>query len=99
VDEYIAEHHITRAEFQREMAGLDWDPKNAAAFVDPKKVCLVLGFCDCVVPFKTGRALRADMAKPETVVLLSGHYTSYLYLPYIRHVARGFLGRRFREAQ
>jgi hypothetical protein len=93
---YLAEHHLTREQFRTELAaGIRYDPKLLAPYVDPKKVRLILGACDTIVPFKKGRELRREMGNPETGVVLAGHYTALLYLPYIRAAAFNFFQRHF----
>ena len=97
VEQYLREYKMTRQEFEQGLAGIEWDPKNLAPYVAPEKVLLILGACDCIVPFRTGLALRKDMGGPETHVLVSGHYTSFLYITYIRSTALQFFERRFKE--
>ena len=71
------------------------------AVVLPERACpvlavlLILAACDTIVPFKKGWELRRGMGKPETVVVLSGHYTALLYLLYIRSTAFEFFQSHF----
>jgi hypothetical protein len=93
---YLAEHHLTREQFRKQLEQtIVYDPKLFAPSVDPEKVLLILGTCDSVVPFKKGWELRRGMGKPETVVLVSGHYTALFYLLYIRSAALEFFQKRF----
>jgi len=47
------------------------------------------------VPIRKGRELREKMGRPETIFLLSGHYSALLCLPYLRHASFSFLHERF----
>jgi len=88
---YLREHHLSREQFQKELEEtITYDPKYLAPSVDPRKILLILAACDTIVPFKKGRELRRDMGKPETAVVLSGHYTALFYLLYIRATALKF---------
>jgi hypothetical protein len=91
---YLEEHKVTREQFFEGLQKtITWDPDRVAPAVSPRKVLLVIGLCDTVVPTKTGRELRRNLGKPETIYLLSGHYTAVLYLPYIRSQALKFFKR------
>jgi cephalosporin-C deacetylase-like acetyl esterase len=94
---YLSEHHLTKAEFrhllQKEVV---WDPKAVAPSVDPKKVLLIIALCDTVVPTRTGRELRRLMHMPETLFVLSGHYTAYFYLPRIKRQTLHFFNERLK---
>lgn len=93
---YLKEHGMTLAEFRRRLAdAISWDPARLASPVDPRRVRLVLGACDTVVPFRTGLELRRRMGKPETDILFAGHYSAVLYLPWISREAVKFFRRRF----
>jgi cephalosporin-C deacetylase-like acetyl esterase len=80
---YLSEHHLTREQFrhllEREVV---WDPKAVAPSVDPKRILMVIGLCDTVVPTCTGLELRRLMHKPETLFVVSGHWALHgLFLP------------------
>jgi hypothetical protein len=93
---YLAKHHITLEQFsERLKETITCDPQSFAPCVDPRKVLLFLGACDTIVPFKKGWELRRAMGEPDTVVMLSGHYTALLYLFYIRSTAFEFFRRHF----
>ena len=70
------------------------DPIRYAAYVDPRKILLVLASLDTVVPHVAGVELRTKMGNPETISLLSGHYTSIIFAPFIRDEAHAFLARQ-----
>ena len=45
----------------------------------------MLGFFDTVVPINKGLELREHMDKPETLFVPGGHYSSILFIHYIRY--------------
>lgn len=94
---YIRKYNINHAQFEKRLReeNIEWDPKNLAPYTDPQKVLLILGSCDQVVPFKTGTMLRRLMGKPETEIVVSGHYTAVLYILHIRKISLAFLQERF----
>ena len=97
---YLHAHQMTREEFRKELAGMiRYEPNRFAAAIDSRNTLLMLGKCDTVVPFRTGWQLRAAMGKPETIVLLSGHYSSMFYFLYIRSQALKFFQRHFEDTQ
>ena len=77
--------------------GIHCDPKAVAAFVDPKKVLLILGAFDTVVPIKKGLELRKQMGKPETILVPTGHYSAILFLPYIQRQCWKFFEKKLAD--
>ncbi|HWX20520.1 MAG TPA: hypothetical protein VN578_11535 [Candidatus Binatia bacterium] len=55
---------------------------------------MILALCDTVVPTRTGRELRGLMHGPETLFVVSGHYTAYFYLPRIKSELLHFFNKR-----
>jgi acetyl esterase/lipase len=91
-ENYMEEHKITREQFYEGLKKtITWDPDRVAPAVAPGRVLLILGTCDTVVPTETGKELRRKLGKPETIYIVSGHYTALFYLPYIRSQAVKFL--------
>jgi len=76
-------------------ASITCDPLSVASAVDPRKVLLVLAACDTAVPVKKGWELRKAMGKPETLLFPTGHYTTLLFVPYIRSQCLKFFRERF----
>jgi hypothetical protein len=95
---YLREHQMTEQEFKSILEKtIVWDPKKLAPSVDPKKVLLFLGAFDTAVPFTRGDELRYAMGKPETVIMMSGHYSALLYILYIQHSTLSFFHKRFEK--
>jgi len=62
------------------------DPKLVATYIDARNTLMFLSVFDTTVPFKYGLELRRQIGRPETVFLLSNHYTSLLYTQFFRVV-------------
>jgi hypothetical protein len=92
---YLSEHHLTKEQFRRLLEKeIVWDPKAVAPSVAPEKVLMILALCDTVVPTRTGKELRRLMHRPETLFVVSGHYTAYFYLPRIKSELLRFFNKR-----
>lgn len=90
----------TRVEFESILReGCVWEPLDFAETINPKRVNLVLGALDTVVPFEKGMELREALGKPRTTILPTGHYVALLYLKYIESQAFKFFERRFSEVE
>ena len=74
-----------------------FDPAAVAASVDPRNVFLVLAACDTSVPITKGWELRRLMGKPETMIVPAGHYSTLIYIPFIRAKTLRFFRERFAE--
>jgi hypothetical protein len=62
------------------------DPKYIAPFMDARNTLLFLSVFDTSVPVKYGIKLKRRIGHPETVFLLSGHYTTLLYTQFVHLV-------------
>jgi hypothetical protein len=84
--EFLRTHNMTLEAFQSGLRrAITYDPNLLAPYVDPKRVLLVLGMWDTVVPFGKGWELREKLGRPETVLLPTGHYTALLSIPYLKY--------------
>ena len=72
------------------------DPIKYAEYIDARKVLMVLGVFDKVVPYKKGRELARAIGGPEEIDLLAGHYTSILYIFYIERASLDFFERKLK---
>jgi hypothetical protein len=90
--EILKERGITPEQFYQELQSIiKWDPNIVGASIDRNNVLLIIGLLDTVVPTRTGRELVKAMNYPERIYVLGGHYTSIVYLYYIRSQALKFL--------
>lgn len=71
------------------------DPLRLAQYVDARNVLMLTAMFDRVVPRKCCDQLWKAMGKPEVVYLLSGHYGSFLYLPYAERKSLSFFKEKF----
>jgi hypothetical protein len=71
------------------------DPLRLAPYTDARGVLMFTALFDRVIPRKCSDKLRKAMGKPEVVYLLSGHYGSFLYLPYAERKSLSFFKEKF----
>jgi hypothetical protein len=71
------------------------DPLRLAKYIDVRNVLMFTAMFDRVVPRKCCEKLWKAMGKPEVVYLLSGHYGSFLYLPYAERKSLSFFKEKF----
>jgi hypothetical protein len=83
---------VIRAELS---AKIQTDPVALAPYVDAGNVLMYIAAFDSVIPRECGDRLREAMGKPEAVYLLSGHFTSLLYLPCVERESLSFFKRKF----
>ena len=93
--ENLSQHELE----ERFRAAITLDPMTVASSVDPRKVFLVLATCDTSVPVRKGWELRRQMGKPETMVVMGGHYSALLYIPCIKVRTLQFFREKFAEPQ
>lgn len=71
------------------------DPLRFAQYIDARNVLMFTAMFDRVVPRKCCEKLWKAMGKPEVIYLLSGHYSSFLYLPYAERKSLSFFEEKF----
>jgi hypothetical protein len=71
------------------------DPLRLGPYLDARSTLLFIAGFDQVVPTWTGKQLRQAIGGPQTIYLLAGHYTSFLYLPYAQWESLGFVKKKF----
>ncbi len=71
------------------------DPLKLAEYIDARNVLMFIASFDRVVPRKCGDRLWEAIGKPEVIYLFSGHYTSFLYLPYAEATSLSFFKKKF----
>jgi pimeloyl-ACP methyl ester carboxylesterase len=93
----LAERELTVEELQQELAAkIDCDPINYAEYIDAATTLMILARLDEVVPYRKGLELKEKIGNPETITLLSGHYSAILYIFYVEYQARKFFERQLR---
>lgn len=71
------------------------DPLKLAGYIDAENVLMYIASFDMVVPRKCGDKLREAIGKPEVIYLPTGHYTSFLLLPYAEMKSLSFFRKKF----
>lgn len=71
------------------------DPIRLAPYADARDVLMFIAMFDRVVPRKCGDRLWESCGKPEVVYLPSGHYGSFLFLPYAVAKSLDFFEEKF----
>ncbi len=71
------------------------DPLKLAGYIDAGNVLMYIAAFDRVVPRKCGDRLWEAIGKPEVIYLPSGHYSSFLFLPYAEAKSLSFFKRKF----
>jgi len=74
---------------------VETDPIKLAGYMDARNVLIYVALFDRVIPRKCGYKLWEAIGKPELVCLFAGHYSSYLYLPYVEMETLSFFKRKF----
>ena len=78
---------------------ITFDPLDYAEYLDARDVLMILAIFDKVVPRKKGEELRKKIGGPETIYLPTGHYSAFLYIPYIKNKALRFYDARFNQCR
>ena len=71
------------------------DPLKLAEYIDARNVLMYIAAFDRVVPRKCGDKLWEAIGKPEVIYLFSGHYSSFLFLPYAEMKSLSFIKKKF----
>ncbi len=74
---------------------VETDPLELAKYIDARNVLMYIARFDQVVPRKCGDRLWEAIGKPEMVYLFSGHYSSFIYLPYVESESLSFFTKKF----
>ena len=90
----MAENALTPDQFHQQLkTTIACDPMAYADHINAAQSMMILALFDRAVPFKKGQELKEKIGNPETIYLVSGHYSAILYLYYVRWAALNF----FRE--
>jgi len=73
---------------------VETDPLKLAKYIDARNVLMYIARFDQVVPRKCGDRLWEVMGKPEMIYLFSGHYSSFLYLPFVEIESLSFFKKK-----
>lgn len=71
------------------------DPLKLARYIDARNTLMYVAMFDRVIHRKCGDKLWEAAGKPEAVYILSGHFTSLLFLPYAEWDSLNFFKEKF----
>ena len=66
------------------------DPVAVAPYVEPSRLLLFIALADRTIGRANALRLRRALRDPTTVFLPTGHYTTYLLLPYLKYASLRF---------
>ncbi len=99
-ERYLQKNGLSREQFYIGLKNnITCDPLHYAPYIDAENSLMVLALFDSVVPFSKGWQLREKIGTPETIYLLGGHYSSIIYVPYIKYKALAFFKKKFKTSQ
>ncbi len=94
---YLEHHHLDLPTMERLLRDhIRTDPIRLAPSVDPNTVLLFIAVFDRTIGTQNAFRLRQALGNPETVFIPAGHYTAYLYLPYLKWISARYFCRALR---
>ena len=71
------------------------DPLELGGYIDARNVLMYIASFDQVIPRQCCEKLRQTIGGPETIYFFTGHYGSFLYLPYAEVKSLSFFKQKF----
>lgn len=91
---YVTHRQLTREELDRLLReAIRTDPIRLAPYVDTRRMLLFVALTDRTIGTANALRLRQALGFPPTHFLPTGHYTSYLLLPYLKFASLRFFQR------
>jgi hypothetical protein len=91
---------LTREEIAQELArNFQAEPSMFAPAISADRVLLFLGSLDRSVPYDLGLLLREKLGRPDTWILLAGHYSGIALAPFAANRGFAYFRRRFGMAR
>jgi dienelactone hydrolase len=89
---YLKAHHMTTEEMaQRLRETVKTDPLLLAPYVDPARLRVFIALSDRTIGRANALRLWRALGRPEATFMPTGHYTSYLLLPYLKYAGGRYL--------
>jgi hypothetical protein len=83
---YLEANRMELAQLQRLMQEhVKTDPILLAPYVDPRRLFMFIALSDRTIGRTNAMRLWRALGQPQAVFMPTGHYTSYLLLPYLKH--------------
>lgn len=76
-------------------SSINYDPLKLARNLPSSRVMMIFANQDDVVPYADGIKLWEAAGRPEKITVLGGHFSSIVYVPWIKSQAVGFFSRKF----
>ncbi|MDP3723718.1 MAG: hypothetical protein Q8R91_09515 [Candidatus Omnitrophota bacterium] len=93
-ERYLAARHLDLATMETLLRQhVTTDPIRLAPYVDARRLLMFIALADRTVGTTNALKLWRALGRPHVVFLPAGHYTAYLYLPYLKFASARF----FRE--
>ena len=94
---YLARNGLDLETFEQQLrAAVKTDPLLLAPYVDARELLTVIALMDRTIGRSNSLRLWRALGRPEVIFLPTGHYTSYLYLPFIKRLALGYFRKRLK---
>lgn len=91
---FLEYHQMDLDTFHRQLQEhVKTDPLRLAPYADSRRMLLFIALLDRTVGTQNALRLRRALGYPNTEFLVAGHYTAYLFLPYLKYAATRFLTR------
>ncbi|MBI3323920.1 MAG: hypothetical protein HYZ92_01390 [Candidatus Omnitrophica bacterium] len=91
---YLAAHGMDLKMFEAQVReAVKTDPLLLAPYADARQLLTAVALLDRTIGRQNGFRLWRRLGKPDVILLPTGHYTAYLYLPVIKRVALAFFRR------
>ena len=91
---YLRARSMSLAELDAALrAAIVTDPIRLAPYVDPSELFMLIAAFDRTIGRDNALRLWRALDRPPAVLLFSGHYTAYLYLPYVKRASLRYFRR------
>ena len=97
---YLARNHMNLETLEARLRqSVRTDPILLAPYVDARKLLLFIALADRTIGRANALRLRRALGHPPMVFLPAGHYTAYLFIPYLKRASLRFFQEHLGEAR
>ncbi len=94
---YLAAHSMDLETMHRVLSDeIRTDPLRFAPYVDARRLLMFIALNDPTIGRANALRLWRAVGKPQAIFVPVGHYTSYLYVPYLKYASLRFLRAHLR---
>jgi len=95
---YLAYHHMELKELEARLReSVKTDPLRLAPYADARRMLMFIALADRTIGTANSLRLWRAVGKPRVIFMPLGHYTSYLYVPYMRYASLKFFAERLHQ--